>query len=240
MIFSPGKKQVQKAISTFHNRTQAIAQNIPMPVWLRPFAVSLVGTSVVVLTLVGSWALVNAVVRSVTSISLPQVSLPQLPGGNKSPEDATKSKEGSRISKILDRRQKLGIPAGFFNTTVNALFHSKNPQLNRRSLTSNPEDRVLRQQWYQMAEELLQKIERAKLSRDVRQNLGNYSSKDYEQWKRQANNKRLGKYTVDSLNRETNEKFYRLFPELSRRQLPQQTFGQIWYAIAADIVAKAR
>ena len=87
---------------------------------------------------------------------------------------------------------------------------------------------------------MLQKIEQAKLSREVRQNLGNYSRRNYEHWKRQANAKRLGKYTIDRLNQETNEKFYRLFPELSRRQLPQQTFGQIWYALAADIVAKTR
>ena len=240
LVVSPGEKQAQKAISTFHNKTQAFAQSLPMPVWLRPFAVSLVATSVVALTLVGSWALVNAVVRSVASISLPQVSLPQLPGSDKSPQDGEKSKEGSRISKILDRRQKLAIPAGFLNTTVNAVFYSKNPQLNRRSLTSSPGDAALRQQWHQIAEELLQKIEQAKLSREVRQNLGNYSRRNYEQWKRQANAKRLGKYTIDRLNQETNEKFYRLFPELSRRQLPQQTFGQIWYALAADIVAKTR
>ncbi|WP_088243577.1 serine/threonine-protein kinase [Calothrix rhizosoleniae] len=232
MVMAPGKQKIQNTVSKFNNQTQAIAQSISMPLWLRPFAISLVGTSVVVLSLVGSWALVNAVVRSVASISLPQVSLPKLPGGA--------HKEGSQIKKILNRRQKLGIPEGFFNRTVNAVFYTKNTQIKGRSLTSNSEDAVLRREWYQMAEELLQKLEQAKLSRNARQNLGNYSGKDYDKWKQQANSKQLGKYTIDRLNQETNQKFYRLFPELSRQKLAQQNFGQIWYAIASDIVAKAR
>ncbi|MDJ0616591.1 MAG: serine/threonine-protein kinase [Calothrix sp. MO_192.B10] len=240
MVMAPGRKQAQKVVSTFHNKTQAIAQTIPMPVWLRPFAVSIVCTSVVVLSLAGSWALVNAVVRSVASISLPKVSLPQLPGTNDSPKKTGTNKEGSRISQILDRRKKLGIYEGFFNRTVNAIFYTKNPQLKGRSLTSKPEDAAFRQKWYEMAEELLQKLEQAKLSRQARQNLGNYSGKDYQQWQQQIKAKKLGKYTVGRLNQETNQKFYSLFPELSRKKLAQQTFGQIWYAIASDIVAKAR
>ncbi|MDJ0798310.1 MAG: serine/threonine-protein kinase [Calothrix sp. MO_167.B12] len=240
VVMAPGIKQAQKVASTFHNKTQAIAQTIPMPVWLRPFAVSLVCTSVVVLSLAGSLALVNTVVRSVASISLPKVSLPQLPGTNDSPEKKATNKEASRIRKILDRRQKLEIPEVFFIRTVDATFYTKNPELKGQSLTSKPEDAAFRQQWHQMAEELLQKLEQAKLSRQARQNLGNYSGKDYQQWKQQANAKKLGKYTVDRLNYETNQKFYSLFPELSRKKLAQQTFGQIWYAIASDIVAKAR
>ncbi len=240
MVMAPGKQKILNVVSKFNNKTQAIAQSIPMPVWLRPFAISLVGTSLVVLSLVGSWTLVNAVVRSVASISLPKVSLPQLPGGNDSPSKTTGNKEGIQISKILNRRQKLAIPEVFFNRTVNAIFYTKNPQLKGRSLTSKSEDAALRREWYQMAEELLQKLEQAKLSRNARQNLGNYSGKDYDKWKQQANSKQLGKYTINRLNQETNQKFYRLFPQLSRKKLAQQTFGQIWYAIASDIVAKAR
>ncbi len=240
MVMAPGKQKVQIVVSKFTNKTQAMAQNIPMPIWLRPFAISLVGTSVVVLSLVGSWALVNAVVRSVASISLPKVSLPSLPGGNDSDKTTTANNEGSQIRKILNRRQKLEIPEGFFNRTVNAIFYTKNTQLKGRSLTSNAEDAALRREWYQMAEELLQKLEQAKLSRNARRNLGNYSGKDYDKWRQQAQSKQLGKYTIDRLNQETNQKFYRLFPQLSRQKLAQQTFGQIWYAIAADIVAKVK
>jgi len=240
MVMAPGRRKVQNIASKFNNQTQAIAQSMPIPVWLRPFAISLVGTSVVVLSLVGSWALVNAVVRTVASISLPKVSFPSLPGGNDASGKTTANNEGSQIRKILNRRQKLEIPEGFFNRTVNAIFYAKNTQLKGRSLTSNPEDAALRREWYEMAEELLQKLEQAKLSRNARQNLGNYSGKDYDKWRQQANRKQLGKYTIDRLNQETNQKFYRLFPQLSRRKLAQQTFGQIWYAIAADIVAKVR
>lgn len=47
MVVAPGRKPIRTLVTNFHNRTQAIAQTLPLPAWLRPFAISLVGTSVV-------------------------------------------------------------------------------------------------------------------------------------------------------------------------------------------------
>ncbi len=238
MVVAPGKKHVQAIASKFHNRTQVIAQKLPLPVWLRPFAMSMVGTTVVILTFAGTWALVNAVVRSVSSISLPSISLPSLPEGSNSPSQPSANKEERRISLLLNRRQKLEIPEPFFNRTANEIFYTKYPQVRGRSLTSKPEDAALRQDWFVMAEDLLNKLEQAKLSKEVRRELGNYSAKDYENWRRQATSGKLGNYTIEKLNQETNQTFYKLFPEQPRSRLNQPTFGQIWYAIAAQRVSK--
>lgn len=39
MVVSPGRK-VTVLASKLHNKTQAVSQKLPLPVWLRPFAVS--------------------------------------------------------------------------------------------------------------------------------------------------------------------------------------------------------
>ncbi|MEM6400020.1 MAG: serine/threonine-protein kinase, partial [Cyanobacteria bacterium P01_D01_bin.116] len=51
-IVAPGSK----AATQFHKKTQAFASAIRLPIWLRPFFVSLVSTSVVVLVFAGTWA----------------------------------------------------------------------------------------------------------------------------------------------------------------------------------------
>ena len=43
MVVAPGRKRTKTVISKFHSQTQLIAQTIPMPIWIRPFAVSLGG-----------------------------------------------------------------------------------------------------------------------------------------------------------------------------------------------------
>ncbi|MDJ0734734.1 MAG: serine/threonine-protein kinase [Nostocaceae cyanobacterium] len=238
MVVSPGQKRANAIVSKFHNRTQVIAQKLPLPVWLRPFAMSMIGTTIVILTFAGTWALVNAVVRSVSSISLPKVSLPSLPDSSNSPSKSSASKEARRISLLLNRRQQLEIPEGFFNRTANEIFYTKYPEVKGRSLTSNSEDAALRQDWFVMAEDLLNKLEQAKLSKEIRRQLGNYSAKDYQNWKRQAASGKLGNYSIEKLNQQTNQIFYKLFPEQPRNRLNQATFGQIWYAIAAQQVSK--
>ena len=86
----------------------------------------------------------------------------------------------------------------------------------------------------------MNKIEQANLSTEARRKLGNYSQKDYLTWRQQARSGQLGNYTIDQLNKDTNEKFDQLFPGQERGKLNQQTFGQIWYAIAADQVSKVQ
>ena len=235
MIAAPGRQRAGAVVTNLHKRTQLLAGALPLPVWLRPFAVSLIGTTAVVLTFAGTWAVVNAIGRAVSSISVPSISLPKLPGGA-NPEN--KPANNKDISQIINRRQELEIPEGFFTRTVDNLFYTEKPELQGRTLTSNPEDNALRKEWYGVADNLLDKLEQAKLSSASRRKLGNYGSQDDEVWRRKAQAGQFGDYTISQLNRDTNQKFDRLFPGQRRGKLNQKTYGQIWYAIAADQVSK--
>jgi serine/threonine protein kinase len=235
MVVAPGKKHASAIVSRFQNRTQAIAKPISFPLWIRPFMMSLGVTAVVGLTL----AVGNAVIRSITSITIPSISLPQIPQlpGSKPASDKGTS---SKLQQIINRRQQLEIPEVFFTSLVDNSFYTKKPELKGRSLTSKPEDAGLRDEWSSIGDDLLNKIEQSKLSTAARRKLGKYTAQDYERWRRQARSGQFGDYTIDRLNKETNEKFDRLFPGQQRGKLNQQTFGQIWYAIAADQVDKVQ
>ncbi|MCC5648596.1 serine/threonine protein kinase [Nostoc sp. XA013] len=241
MVVAPGRQRASAVMSRFQNKTQAIAKPRTLPVWIRPFVMSLGGTAVVVLTGAGAWAVVNAVIRSVTSITIPSISLPQIPEfPNPIGKPVSDKGKNSDLQEIVSRRQQLEITEGFFIPFVDNLFYTKNPELKGRSLTSKSEDAGLRDEWSGIANDLLNKIEQANLSTAARQKLGKYSQKDYETWRRQARSGQLGNYTIDQLNKYTNEKFDRLFSDQQRWKLNQQTFGQIWYAIAADQVSKVQ
>jgi len=240
MVAAPGVKRTQAIASKFHSKTQLAVHKIPMPLWLRPFAVSLVGTSVVVLTVAGTLTLVNAAWRGISSISLPAISLPKFPEGGKPTAKPVNEKGTTRIAQILSRRQQLEIPEGFFIRTVDNIFYTKKPELQGRSLTSKPEDASLRDEWSGIAEDLLEKIEQANLNTASRRQLGGYSQKDYDIWRKQAQAGQWGKYTISQLNKDTYAKFDRLFPGQQRGKLNHQTYGQIWYAIAADQVSKVQ
>lgn len=239
MVVSPGRK-VTVLASKLHNKTQAVSQKLPLPVWLRPFAVSFGGTALVVLTGAGTWALVNSVVRGVSSITIPSISLPELPSLPNPLAQPVTDKNKTSNSEVLSRRQQLEIPETFFIQMADSLFYAQKPELKGRSLTSKPEDAPLRDEWHAVAGEFLNKIEQANLSTAARRKLGSYTQKDYETWRRQARSGQLGNYTASQLNKDTNEKFDRLFPGQQRGKLNQQTFGQVWYAIAADQVSKAQ
>ncbi|HEY9799354.1 MAG TPA: serine/threonine-protein kinase [Leptolyngbyaceae cyanobacterium] len=237
MVVSPGRK-VTVLAGKLQRQTQAVSQKLPLPVWLRPFAISFGVTAVIVLTGAGTFALVNSVIRGVSSISLPTIpSLPSLPNPLAQPV-GDKNKNSS--SDVLSRRQQLEIPEGFFIQMVDSLFYAQKPELKGRSLTSEPKDAALRNEWHTIAGDFLNKIEQANLSTASRRKLGTYTQKDYENWRRQARSGQLGNYTPNQLTKDTNEKFDQLFPGQQRGKLNQQTFGQIWYAIAADQVSKAR
>ncbi|MBD0386451.1 MAG: serine/threonine protein kinase [Nostoc sp. C3-bin3] len=241
MVVAPGRQRASAVMSRFQNKTQAIAKPITLPVWIRPFVMSFGGTAVVVLTGAGAWAVVNAVIRSVTSITIPSISLPQIPEfPNPTGKPVSDKGKNSDLQEIASRRQQLEITEGFFIPFVDNLFYTKKPELKGRSLTSKSEDAGLRDEWSGIADDLLNKIEQANLSTAARRKLGKYSQKDYETWRRQARSGQLGNYTIDQLNKYTNDKFDRLFPDQQRWKLNQQTFGQIWYAIASDQVSKVQ
>ncbi|TVP64090.1 MAG: serine/threonine protein kinase [Nodularia sp. (in: Bacteria)] len=240
MVVAPGRKRVNTLASKFHSKTQAINQTITMPVWLRPFAVSLGGTALVVLTGAGTWAVVNSIIRSVASISVPTISLPSIPSFPNPIGRPVSDKGSNDISQILRRRQQLEIPSEFFIQFVDNLFYAQKPELNGRSLTAGEADAALRNEWAGVAGDLLNRIEQANLSTAARRQLGRYSSQNERIWREQARAGQWRNYTINQLNQDTNEKFDRLFPEQERGKLNQQTFGQLWYAIAADQVSKVQ
>ncbi|MHC5760964.1 protein kinase domain-containing protein [Nostoc sp.] len=238
MVVAPGRQRASALMSRFQRQTQAIAKPRTFPVWIRPFVISLGGTALVGLTLAAG----NAAIRAVTSITIPSISLPSLPQIPQFPTGKPAGDKGknSDLQKIISRRQELEITEGFFIRTVDDLFYTKKPELKGRSLTSKPEDAGLRDEWSGLADDLLNKLEQANLSPASRRKLGKYSQKDYDTWRRQARSGQFGNYTIDQLTKDTNEKFDRLFPDQQREKLNQQTFGQIWYAIAADQVSKVQ
>jgi serine/threonine-protein kinase len=237
MVVAPGRQRASAIVSRFQSKTQAIAKPISWPIWIRPFVMSLGGTALVGLTL----AVVNTVIASVASITIPSISLPQIPHfPNPSGKPVSDKGKNPNLQEIITRRQQLEISEGFFITFVDDLFYTEKPELKGRSLTSKPEDAGLRDDWSGIADDLLNKIEQANLSTEARRKLGNYSQKDYLTWRQQARSGQLGNYTIDQLNKDTNEKFDQLFPGQERGKLNQRTFGQIWYAIAADQVSKVQ
>ncbi|MEH2365092.1 serine/threonine-protein kinase [Nostoc sp.] len=238
MVVAPGRQHASAVVSRFQRQTQAIAKPRTFPVWIRPFMMSLGITALVGLTLAAG----NAAIRAVTSITIPSISLPSLPQIPQFPTGKPAGDKGknSDLQKIISRRQELEITEGFFIRTVDDLFYTKKPELKGRSLTSKPEDAGLRDEWSDLADNLLDTLEQANLSTTARRKLGNYSQKDYDTWRQQARSGQFGNYTIDRLTKDTNEKFDRLFPDQQRRKLNQQTFGQIWYAIAADRVSKVQ
>ncbi len=238
MVVAPGRQRASAVMSRFQNKTQAIAKPISWPIWIRPFVMSLGGTALVGLTLAAG----NAAIRAVTSITIPSISLPSLPQIPQFPSGKPGSDKGKNpnLQEIISRRQELEITEGFFIPFVDNLFYTKKPELKGRSLTSKPEDAGLRDEWSGIANDLLNKLEQANLSPTSRRKLGKYTQKDYETWRRQARSGQFGNYTIDQLTKDTNEKFDRLFPDQERGKLNQQTFGQIWYAIAADQVSKVQ
>ncbi|MDB9337950.1 serine/threonine-protein kinase [Nodularia spumigena] len=240
MVVAPGRKRANAIVSKLHNQTQIISKNITLPVWMRPFVISLGGTALVVLTGAGTWAVVNSIIRSVSSITVPSISLPEIPA-LPNPLGRPVSDRGSNdISQILQRRQQLEVPETFFIQFVDNLFYAQKPELNGRRLTAGQNDAELRDEWGGIAGELLTQIERANLSTAARRQLGGYSSENERIWRQEARAGQWRNYTIDQLKKDTNEKFDQLFPGQDRGKLNQQSFGQLWYAIAADKVSKVK
>ncbi|WP_353932947.1 serine/threonine-protein kinase [Okeanomitos corallinicola TIOX110] len=226
MVAAPGK--------TAYRKTHFALQKVPMPVWLRPFAATFILTMGVGFIGAGMWSVGNFMVRSITSINLPKVELPQLPSIS-NPVNVGNQNLSSEA--IFKRIQELEISQAVFIKTVDERFYTLRPGLRGRILTDKPEDQVLREQWNSAADELLKNIERANLSQIARRKIGSFSQEDSQRWDRLARSGRLGKYgSFQELREETYQKFNPLFPGQQRGRLTQQTYMQFWYAIASDKV----
>jgi len=213
-----------------HQQTQVITPPANNPItnwhfgWLRSLLVKATTVGLVAVAGTSAWVLANSVMRT-----------PLLtPTAQESPTNTADL--ATRLQEIVSRRQALQIREAFFVGLVDDSFHRQHPELNGRSLKSDTKDAALRSNWFAIAEQMLDKLEQAELSLDVRRRLGSYTQQNFVAWQQQADQRQLGNYTSDRLTKETNQKFYRLFPEERGKQLKLNTSGQIWYAIAADQV----
>ncbi|MDQ2099204.1 MAG: serine/threonine-protein kinase [Tychonema bourrellyi B0820] len=91
--------------------------------------------------------------------------LPKLPEFPKFPElpqfsNTSLDAEIARQEKIGKRRKNLNIEQDIFYNQVDELFYNKYPELQGRTLTDKPEDAEIRQKWYEVAENFLDKLEK--------------------------------------------------------------------------------
>ncbi|MGL5065470.1 MAG: protein kinase domain-containing protein [Microcoleus sp.] len=75
-------------------------------------------------------------------------------------QDASLDKEIARQEKIGIRRKNLDVDRDVFYQKVDELFYNKYPELKGRTLTEKPEDAAIREKWYRVAEDLLDRLER--------------------------------------------------------------------------------
>jgi hypothetical protein len=187
---------------------------------------------------VGILAIGNFGFKLITSIKPPTIEIPKLPGIGIPRSQPVSDKNGKRnINEVFSRLKQLEISPSFFTKTVNEIFYTRKPELKGRNLSGDPQDAALRDEWNSIADDLLTHIEKANLSESARRKLGSYTKKDYDQWGQLAKEGRLSKYkSLNELKADTYRKFEPLFPGQERGKLNQQTFLQIWYAIASDKV----
>ncbi len=86
--------------------------------------------------------------------------LPKLPNSPLPAGTSVSKTELARQEKIGERRKKLKIDKAVFYPKVDKLFYAKHPELKGRALSEKPEDARLREEWMQVAEDLLDRLER--------------------------------------------------------------------------------
>jgi len=101
-------------------------------------------------------------------IPAPEIKLPDWkvsrPDWLQWPTDSRQPNSGSSADcqAALARSQALAVPRQTLVSQVNDRFYARNPQLNGRALTQGPEDNQLRQQWCQIAQDVMDEIERSR------------------------------------------------------------------------------
>ncbi len=139
--------------------------------------------------------------------------------------------ERARKEKLSDRRQQLGIDFNFYVNLVNQVFWERNPSLKGRKLSDNPEDNSLRAEWDKTAAELLDKL--APLSKNARQQLGNYTAAQRDRDKAQVNKINVGSRSLYDLS---DAAFYQQFPEQRGKKFTNTPIGQVWQGFVSDKV----
>jgi serine/threonine-protein kinase len=129
-----------------------------------------------------------------------------------------------------NRLQKLSVDGRFFVRLVDEMFYAKYPELAGKALSTDAADRVWRERWYQIADNLLNQLKN--ISEESRQRLGNYDISDINRWKVAVNKLNLSSRALYDL---ADAEFFYLFPDQPRdRNLIDLPIGQVWQAITTD------
>ena len=132
--------------------------------------------------------------------------------------------DGQNNQDLVTRRRELGIDRLFFNQLVDQrlAIQETNPE-NRTDSKEKARDKA--------AHDLLDKL--ARLSPDALGQLGRYGIEQRSEWARRVNQLHLSSRALSNL---ANIRFLKDFPELENQNFMDQPLGQVWYAIAFDMV----
>ncbi|MEG5160320.1 serine/threonine-protein kinase [Microcoleus sp. AT3-A2] len=86
--------------------------------------------------------------------------LPKFSSRQQPPDTSLEEAEIIRQEKIGKRRKNLNINQDIFYQKVDELYYNKYPEFQGRTLTEKPEDAEIRRKWYEVAEDLLDKLEK--------------------------------------------------------------------------------
>ncbi|PSB30848.1 protein kinase domain-containing protein [Stenomitos frigidus] len=138
--------------------------------------------------------------------------------------------EQNRKQALNQRREELGIDAGFLSTLVNAAFYANYPDRNGKQLSKDAEDAGLRAEWDKLANQWLDRLQT--ISADARSRMGSYTEADVQSRQAAVNQLNLSSRALNDL---TDARFFHLFPDQPRKQnLLNQPIGQVWQSIASD------
>jgi serine/threonine-protein kinase len=132
--------------------------------------------------------------------------------------------DGQNNKDLVTRRRELGIDRLFFNQLVDQrlAIQETNPE-NKTDSQEKARDKA--------AHDLLDKL--ARLSPDALGELGRYGIEQRSEWARRVNQLHLSSRALTNL---VNIRFLKDFPELENQNFMDQPLGQVWYAIAFDMV----
>ena len=132
--------------------------------------------------------------------------------------------DGQNNKDLVTRRRELGIDRLFFNQLVDQrLAIQETNSENKTDSKEKARDKA--------AHDLLDKL--ARLSPDALGQLGRYGIEQRSEWARRVNQLHLSSRALSNL---ANIRFLKDFPELENQNFMDQPLGQVWYAIAFDMV----
>lgn len=165
LVVAPGKKAFTTFTSFFNKKQQSTSNELQVIRKVMTIAVLTIVATVGVAKL-GSFLLrlpqfKLPEIPQLPEINLPEINLPEIELPQES-NPALNSSEQKRQEKIVARIKALNQNEGVFYQKVNDLFYAQHPEIQGRTLTNKPEDAKLREDWYQIAEELLKQLEQGK------------------------------------------------------------------------------